>query len=177
MYVEVEFFTADHVIRGFIDSPGERVSDILNIKHQTTLFLTDVEMSPLISVGRNTPTRFNQAIVEKKTILFAIPVVKDMTHKSIYRRAVRKNFMIHLAMPNFLVDGTIHLTEALDIQKVFVVRPEDFIPITDARAIYTLNPKIDLHAGTIVFNKNNVQLLGERFSDEPTTTPRETPNP
>jgi hypothetical protein len=173
MYVEVELFTADHVIRGFLDSPGERLSDILNIKTQTSLFLTDVEMSPLISVGRTAPSKFSQAMIEKSTVLFAIPVVQDITHKSIYRRAVRRNFVVHLAMPSFVLEGTIHLTESLDIKKVFVTRPEDFIPITEARAIYTLNPKIDLRSNTIVFNKHNVQLLGERFADEPPTAPRE----
>ena len=55
MAIEVQFFTLNHVIRGFIDTPGDRLTDILNIKTETALFVTKAQLFRLMVTGRTPP--------------------------------------------------------------------------------------------------------------------------
>ena len=160
MYLEVEFFTLDHVIRGFMDTKDERISDALNDKKLTSVFMSDVQMARLTSVGKIPPLKLAEISVEKIAILMAMPVEQDITHKSLFRRSARQVHRLMVSMPNFELNGSIHLTERLDITRVLITRPETFIPVTDAVATYVLNPQVAVQASTIVFNKNQVQLLG-----------------
>lgn len=162
MAIEVELYTIDHVIRGFIEMAGERMSDVLNLKTELSLTLTQVQVTRLLNVSKTPPIRLPLARIEKSNLLFALPVERDLTHKSLYRRAARQGYEIFVALPNFELSGTIHLTERLDIRRVLVVRTEDFIPLTEAMATYVLYPQIKLQASTIVFNKSRVILIGER---------------
>lgn len=166
MAVEVELYTADQVIRGFVETAGERLSDILNIKTESALTLSQVQISRLLNVGKAPPLRLTLARVEKSSLLFAVPVERDLTHKSLYRRAVRQGYELAVYLPNFELQGTIHLTERLDIRRVLVVRPEDFIPLTDAVATYVLYPQVCIRAGTMVVNKSKIVLIGERVPGE-----------
>jgi hypothetical protein len=161
MAVEVELYTADHIIRGLIETSGERLSDALNNKTESALALTQVQVSRILNVGKAPPVRLPAARVDKSSLLFAMPVEHDLTRKSLYRRAVRQGFYLAVFLPNFELQGTIHLTERLDLRRVLVVRPEDFIPLTDATATYVLHPQVTIRSGTIVFNKARVTLFGE----------------
>jgi hypothetical protein len=102
------------------------------------------------------------ARVEKSSLLFAVPVERDITQKSLYRRAIRQGYEVSVYLPGFEVQGTIHLTERLDIRRVLVVRPDDFIPLTDATATYVLYPQVTIRASTVVINKARVVFLAER---------------
>ena len=161
MAIEVEIYTADHVIRGLVEAAGERLSDILNNKTESALFLTSVQISRLLNVSKQPPVQLPLIRLEKSSILFATPVERDLTHKSIYRRATRQTYEIVVSLPNFELRGSIHLTERLDIRRVLVVRPEDFIPITGATATFVLYPQVSVQGGTIVFNKDRVIFIGE----------------
>ncbi len=166
MAVEVELYTTDHVIRGFVETAGERLSDILNNKTESALTMTQVQVSRLLNVGKAPPMRLTLARIEKSSLLFAVPVERDLTHKSLYRRAARQGYELAVFLPNFELRGTIHLTERLDIRRVLVVRPEDFIPLTDAEATYVLYPQVRIRAGTMVINKSKVVLIGEQVPGE-----------
>jgi len=99
--------------------------------------------------------------MEKASILLAYPAERDMTTKSIYRRAVRQVFPVCVIMPNFELVGSIHLTEKLEIRRVLLSRADDFIPLTNATAVYSLHPVISIWRSTIVFNKNQMILIGD----------------
>jgi hypothetical protein len=161
MAVDVELFTTDHVIRGFIETAGERLSDVLNVKNEQALVLRDVQVVRLLSIGKTPPVLLPKAHVEKSSILFGLPIEQDLTHKSLYRRASRQEYDIFILLPGFEIKGTIHLTERMDIRRGLTTRPEDFIPLTDAIATYVLYPQVATRPGTIVFNKAAVTLLGE----------------
>lgn len=164
MPIEVEVYTTEHVIRGLVETSGERLSDILNNKTESALLIGPAQVSRLLSVGKSPPVKVSLARVEKAGILFATPVERDLTHKSLYRRATRLGFQLVVLVPNFELRGTIHLTERLDIRRVLVVRPEDFIPLTEATATYVLYPQVTVRADTLVFNKARVVLIAEEPS-------------
>jgi hypothetical protein len=161
MAVDVEIFTSDHVLRGFIETSGERLSDVLNVKNESALVLRDVQIVRLLGIGKTPPLLLPKARVDKNMILFALPVEQDLTHKSIYRRATRQEYELFILLRSFEIKGTIHLTERMDMRRGLTTRPEDFIPLTDATATYAIYPQVSTRPNTIVFNKAMVTLLGE----------------
>ncbi len=169
MAIDVELFTRDHVIRGFVETSGERLSDVLNVVNETSIVLTDVQIARLSSVGKIPPIVQSTVCVEKEAVLFAMPVERDLTHKSLYRRASRMETQIALILPAFEIQGTIHITERLDIRRVLTTRPEIFVPLTDATVVYILNPQLTLRSNIIAFNKALVSLIGHIPTP---TTPR-----
>lgn len=179
MYIEAEFYTSDHVIQGSIDTPQERLTDFLNWKNETTVLIKDARLSRLLSLGKTPPLVLADARVEKSAILMAHPVERDMTSKSIYRRTSRLAFPITVLLPTFELSGLVHLTEKIEIKRVLLSRPEDFIPLTEATATYTLFPTVKVGKGTLIFNKTHMFLIGWQVAHntpfEPVTTPRQEP--
>jgi hypothetical protein len=161
MSIGVELFTADHIIRGSLESSGERMSDLLNEKNEISLILKDVQIMRLLGIGKTPPILLPRARIEKSSILFAWPAEQDLTHKSIYRRASRQEFDIVILLHGFELKGVIHLIERIDMRRGLSSRVDNFIALTDASATYLLFPQIAIQSSTIVFNKNQVVLFGE----------------
>jgi len=181
MYIEAEFYTFDHVIRGFVDTPQERLSDFLNLKNDTSVLIRDVQVSRLLGLGKTPPISMPETRMEKHSILFAYPVERDMTQKSIYRRVTRQVYPVAVIMPSFELVGSIHLSEKLEIRRILLSRSDDFIPLTEATAIYSLYPAVTIWRSTILFNKNRMILIGEHLpveipfnKPEPPTSPAAT---
>jgi hypothetical protein len=162
MYIKIEVYTADHVITGTLSSPDERLSDVLNLKTEASLVLSDVEIQRLLAMGKQPPDRFVDARIEKRSILMACPLEDDLTQKSMYRRATRVPFGVTVLLPGFQLEGTIHLTEALEIRRVLVGRQDDFIALTNAGITYSLHPAITFDRDIIVFNRNEASFIGKR---------------
>jgi hypothetical protein len=177
MAIEVQLFTADYVIRGMIETDGERLTDVLNLKNEPALILTDVQAASLFTLGKAAPIRTPKARLEKKSILLAIPIERDLTHKSIFRKANRLGFEVAVLMPQFDIHGTIHMTEKMDIRKGVTTRPEDFIPLTDATVTFAPNPQLVLRADAVVFNKSQISLIGEIRHTGPISPPTGPVNP
>lgn len=161
MAIEVQVFTADFIIRGHIETDGERLTDVLNLKTDPHLILTDVQAASLHTLGKTAPLRLARARVEKHAILMAIPIEQDLTHKSIFRKTNRVGVEVAVLLPQFEVHGTLHVVERLDIRKGLTTRPEDFFPLTDAVITYAVNPQLILHSSAVVLNKAYVSLIGE----------------
>jgi hypothetical protein len=165
MFFEAEFYTFDHVIRGFVDTPHERLSDHLNLKNETAVLIREARISRLLAQGKTPPMEMQEVRMEKRMILFAYPVERDMSAKSIYRRASRQIYPVGVILPNFELFGFVHLTEKIDIRRVLLSRPDDFIPLTEATATYSLYPAISFRRSTIVFNKSHMVLIGEHVPE------------
>ena len=177
MYIEAEFYTYDHVVRGFIDTPQERLSDFLNIKTETAIVIRDAQVSRLLGMGKTPPTELSEARIEKHSILFAFPAQQDMTQKSLYRRANRLVYLVDVLLPNFLLTGYVYLTEKFEIRRVLLSRPEDFIPLTDVTATYSLYPSVSIKKGIIVFNKTLMVMIGHQPGQESPLNPPTQPRP
>jgi hypothetical protein len=161
MAIEVQFFTLNHVIRGFIDTPGDRLSDILNITNETALFVTKAQLFRLMVTGKTPPILIPDLRLEKSFVLAALPLDSDMTHKSLFRKAVRQIYEITVLLPNYELRGKISMSERLDLRRGLSPRPEDFIAMTAATIIYGPAPQITVRANTIIFNKHHVGFLAE----------------
>jgi hypothetical protein len=161
MSFEVQLFTADYVIRGTLESDGERLTDVLNLKGDKGLVLLDAQAASLYTLGKAAPIRMAKARVEKGAISMAIPIQRDLTHKSIFRKANRMAFEVVVLMPQFQIQGVIHLTERIEPRKGFTLRPDDFIPLTEAVLTFAPNPQMVMRVDTVVFNKNQMSMIAE----------------
>jgi hypothetical protein len=171
MYFEAEFYTYDHVVHGLVDTPQERLSDLLNLKNETTVMIREARVSRLLAQGKTAPISMPEVRMEKHSILLAYPAERDMSTKSIYRRAVRQVFPVCVILPNFELMGNIHLTEKIEIKRILLSRADDFIPLTDATAVYSLFPAVSIWRSTIVFNKNRMIMIGEQDSKAKPSAP------
>lgn len=161
MPVEVQLFTNDFVIRGTLENDGERLTDVLNLKSDQGLVLYEAQAASLFTLGKAPPLRVSKARVEKSSITMAIPIQRDLTHKSIFRKANRMAFEVAILMPQFQAQGVIHLTERIDMRKGFMMRPEDFIPLTEAVLTFAPNPQLVMRVDTVIFNKKQMLMLAE----------------
>ncbi len=161
MPIEVQLFTVDYVIRGQIENDGERLTDVLNLKNDQGLVLLDAQAASLHTLGKTPPVRMAKARVEKNAITMAVPIQRDLTHKSIFRKANRLVFDVVILIPQFQIQGVIHLTERIDPRKGFNMRPEDFIPLTEAALIFAPNPQMVMRVDTVVFNKKQLLMVAE----------------
>lgn len=161
MPIEVQLFTADYVIRGQIENDGERLTDVLNLKNEQGLVLLDAQVASLHSLGKTPPLRMAKTRVEKSTITMAIPIQRDLTHKSIFRKANRLAFDVVVLVPQFQIQGVIHVTERMDPRKGFTMRPEDYIPLTEAVLTFAPNPQLVMRVDTVVFNKKQTLMVAE----------------
>jgi hypothetical protein len=166
MYIQVEIYTTDFLVTGNLNTPGERMSDILNIKNESAVIINDAQMTRLLAMGKTPPSKFIEARIEKRHILFACPTAQDITQKSLFRKSFRQMYDVQVLVGDFDVIGTIHLTQKLDISTMFLQRQDDFIPLTNATATYALYPSLNFLRETLVFNKNQVSFLAERLRKE-----------
>jgi hypothetical protein len=172
MAIEAQFFTMNHVIRGFVDTSGERLSDVLNRKNETALFITKAQLFCMMSAGKTPPTAVPDLRLEKSFLMLALPMEGDVTHKSIFRKTTGHSYELTVLLPNYEVRGKVFMSERLDLRRGFVARPEDFIPLTNAMFVYSPAPQITVRANTIIFNKHHVGFLGEHpMLREPITVP------
>ncbi|MEI7849108.1 MAG: hypothetical protein WCK35_25135 [Chloroflexota bacterium] len=162
MYFEAEFYSYDHVVHGHVDTPQDRLSDLLNSKNDTSLIIRDAYISRLSNTGKAPPIHMAEVRMEKHSVLFAYPAERDLSPKSMYRRATRQVFPVGVLLPNFELVGLLHLTERLEIHRVLLSRPDDFIPLTHATVTYSLFPDLKIWRSTIIFNKNHMILIGEQ---------------
>jgi hypothetical protein len=166
MRIPVDVYTFDHIIRGYLHSPDERMSDILNFKNESAILLEDVLVTRLPNLNDTLPIKFLEARIEKRSILFACPTQRDIMLKSMYRKTSRLPCYVFVLIPGFEIIGTIHLAEKFDTRRGLLGRPDDFIPLTNAMARYVPYPALTVVNSPIVFNKNLATFIGERPANE-----------
>jgi hypothetical protein len=172
MAIEAQFFTLNHVIRGFVDTSGERLSDLLNRKNETVLYITKAQLFCMMSGGKTPPTPVPDLRLEKSFLMAALPMDSDLTHKSIFRKTSGYSYLITVLLPSYELHGKVFMSERFDLRRGFVARPEDFIPMTNAVFTYSPAPQISVRTDTIIFNKHHVGFLSETpMPREPITTP------
>jgi len=161
MAIEAQFFTLNHVIRGFVDNAGDRLSDILNRKNETALFITRAQLFCMMSAGKPPPVSIPDLRLEKDFLMAALPMEGDLTHRSLFRKTSGQSYEVTVLLPNYEIRGKVFMSERLDLRRGFVARAEDFIPLTSATFTYSPAPQITVRANTIIFNKRHVGFLGE----------------
>jgi hypothetical protein len=154
--LHVELITEGFCMVGRLDLPGAqgRLVDVLNFGGEHVIVLHEVEARRL---GSESDKVFNwpMAHIRRDAIILAIP----HEHRSLSAEAqprlehvAKEPHRVSFLMPAFTIVGNLHLAKGVDINVASPIRGLDFVPLTDAEAIYLPDPTIVWRAGVIIVN-------------------------
>lgn len=163
--MEVELFTESYAVRGTLEVSRWRLADLLNEPHRQFLLLENCYYSELSSLGEEGAGRFARyAQVNQASIAFAIP------HESREMEAARQQYLAALyaeknrlravvSLPSFEITGMLHLRKLFHLRQALEDLSAEFIPLTDAEAVYVPNPQVRVQAKVAIVNRPRAQIF------------------
>lgn len=137
----VEVYTDTLKITGRLDVfPARRVSDALNEKEQSFLFLEEASIIVLGERDTASPTEVESIVVNKDEIVFVSALEEDfdVVSNPVWRRfhhIKKRPQRVVIRTPSFLIRGCIHLIEEVRLKDALDVIKQRFIAVTDATII------------------------------------------
>jgi hypothetical protein len=154
-----EFFTNQCLISGKIRTGGRRLTDILNDARDSALELSDVQVVRIVN-PKDVIAAHSGAILEKKGIVFALIREEgaDVPQSSFYKHVETMEWDVFLTVPSFELSGRLHVRGTGDLRRMLFDRPGEFIPLTRAKAVFTLYPEVSFDGEVIVVNKSYIEV-------------------
>jgi len=168
--ISANFFTHEHRIRGQIDTNDRRLTDVLNDELYSSIELTGVEVSRVIE-PQKVIHRYPAAVLMKQAIVFVIAEGEraNGVESRIFKYVEKRPHEVVLTLPSYEVSGVLHLRGTGSLQMLLVREVGRFVPMTEARVIFTLFPKIEFSGEVAIVNKALLEVVGALES--PDTTP------
>jgi len=156
----VDFFTHQHRITGRIRTGGQRLTDLLDDEMSSTLELRDVEVTRIITPKEVISTH-SSALVEKKAIVFAMSRGEEAeaTVRRFYKHVDTTEWEVVLTVPSFELSGRMHVRGTGDLRTMLLTWTRQFIPLTKAKAVFTLFPEISFAGGVIIVNRSYIEVI------------------
>ncbi len=161
-YMIMELFTEYHRIAGKITTNALRTYGVLNTSEEH-LVLGKVSTSSLIR-PQDAPIESGEARISKHSIVLAVPNEdpdneQRLMAARIFNRGELLQRRVMLVLGNYELSGNLHLDQELDLQRVLIERPENYIGVTNASIVYLPNPSLKFAASTVLINKNRVDFV------------------
>ncbi|NIN67081.1 MAG: hypothetical protein GTO63_20775 [Anaerolineae bacterium] len=159
--VEVaEFFTQQYRIVGTVRTGGQRLTDILNDELASSIELRDVQVTRLLSPKKGIAS-YTSATLEKQSILFAISGKESdrAAERRLYKHVATREWDVFLTVPWFELTGKLHVRGTGELKTVLVAWTRRFMPLTQARAVFTLLPNTSFTGEAIIVNRGLVQII------------------
>lgn len=154
--LQAELITDGLCMVGRLDLPSTqaRLADILNFRGERVIVLHDVEARRL-GPESDKVFKWPTAQVRREAITLAIPhehrpPAAETEHPMEY--VVKVSHRVSFLLPAFAVVGNFHLAKEADINVASPIRGSDFVPLSDAQAIYLPDPTLVWKAAIIVVN-------------------------
>jgi len=158
---QAELITEHFCMLGRVDLPATqgRLVDTLNFHGEPIIVLHDVEakrLEPKSDKVFNWP----MAQIRREAIILAIPQenrlpATEAQHPLEY--VAKEPHRVSFLLAAFAVIGDLHLARGADINAVSPVRGSDFVPLTDAEAVYLPDPALVWKAPVIIVNVARAQ--------------------
>jgi hypothetical protein len=131
--VLVTVAAAHQVVRGMLQTRGERLLDILNRGQSSFLRLEQAEVLKRLN-GDGIGRELSHAIVRKSEICLAIPneVAGRPLEKILCAYSAKQSHKAFIAALGYLVEGQIHLRRCSDEVAVLTRELGEFLPVTNA---------------------------------------------
>lgn len=161
--VHVEILTVDHHLLGYVTTGGRRFSTWLNLSDQRTMGMDNVTLKSLLEVG--TPeVSLGFALVNRESIRAVIlreapagSLTTERDQKPLeYVEKTRHGVVVGLSP--YAVRGYVHVAKLADLRRALTTFPDTFMPITEARIVYTPNPKMLWQGEVALINRDRAQL-------------------
>jgi hypothetical protein len=159
--VEVaEFFTQQYRIVGTVRTGGQRLTDILNDELASSIELRGVEVTRLLTPKKGIAS-YTSAILEKQSILFAISGKESdrAAERRLYKHVATREWDVFLTVPWFELTGKIHVRGTGELKTTLVAWTRRFVPLTKARAVFTLLPETSFTGEAIIVNRGLVEMI------------------
>jgi hypothetical protein len=154
---ELELYTQDRHLVGWIAPEGERTSDWINRANEIELIgaietgLADPRPELQEPAAGATRTRLPTA-----EIVFAVPPsLPQGRHLRLHRRVLRIRFQ----MDSYQLSGRIHVRPGAEVGDYILRSSRTFVPITDAELARQREPEFVRHMPTVIMNVRYVSRI------------------
>jgi len=156
----VEFFTQQYRIVGSLRLGGQRLTDVLNDELSSSVLLRDVEVSRLLTPGEVAASH-PSALLEKSRVLFAISGIPsaDAAERRFYKHVDTVEWEVFLTLASFELRGKLHVRGTSDVKTMLLRWTGQFIPLTGARAVFTMYPKVAFSGDVIIVNRTHIEVI------------------
>ena len=167
---QVIIFTPRHSISGEIALREKRLSDHINERGDSSLFLRNVSISRLEEPGMILHKLVN-AVVPKHGIvlLFEPPQLVAPPSQRFYSYVETVKTDVFLVVDRMEVRGILHTKGSVDVRRYLATLPDTFLPITQANVLFGASYKLLLTQDTILVNSQHIRFLGQSQTDSTTT--------
>jgi len=170
----VEFFSQQYRIVGGLRLGGQRLTDVLNDDLTSSVELEDVGVSRLPTPGELAATH-RSALLDKKRVLFAITGASTVgeSERRLYKHVDTVGWDVFVTMPSFELEGKFHVRATSNLKTMLLTWTGQFIPLTDARALFTLLPRVTFSGEVIIVNRAHIEVIcTDRTVGRPPQLPR-----
>ncbi len=156
----VEFFTHQHRIVGAVRLAGLRLTDVLNDDMTSLVELKRLEITRHLTPGEVVAS-YASALLDKKGILFALGGMEsgEATERSFFRHVDTTEWDVLVTVPFFELRGKFHVRGTGDLKTKLLAWTGQFIPLTQAQAIFTLYPEVTFAGDVIIVNRVHIEVI------------------
>ena len=160
---KVEMVTVEHHLVGYVKTGGRRFSSWLNLGDSPAMRVENLALKSLHDLG--TPEVYvPYAVVNRDAILAIIPREVPIVSLGEERPprpleyVEKEQHEVVVSVPPFAVRGQLHIARSADLQRAVTSFAGTFMPLTEARIVYTPNPKAVWQGDVILVNRDKAQL-------------------
>jgi len=161
--MKLEMLTVDHHLVGYVTTGARRFSTWLNLVSEPTFTLDNAIVRSLEELdAAEIPLEF--VLVERRAVVAAIPREPPVTGEATERGGKPLEYVekmrreIVVTLPPFALRGHIHLAKGADLRRVLATSRDAFMPFSEARLVYTVNPRLLWEGEVILVNRSKAQL-------------------
>lgn len=155
-----EFFTYQHRIAGAVRLGGLRLTDVLNDDLTSLVELRRLEVTRHLTPGKVVASHAS-ALLDKKGILFAFGGTEsgEATERSFFRHVDTTEWDVLVTVPFFELRGKFHVRGTGDLKTKLLAWTGQFIPLTEAEAVFTLYPEVSFAGDVIIVNRAHIEVI------------------
>jgi len=156
----VEFFTHQYRIVGTARLAGQRLTDVLNDDLLSSVELQDVQVFRLLTPEQVVATHVS-ALLYKKGILLATSGAQDAAaaERRFFKHVNTTEWGVFLTVPSFELRGRFHVRGTSDLKTMLLAWVGEFIPLTRAKAVFTLYPEVTFRRDVIIVNRAHIEVI------------------
>jgi hypothetical protein len=160
---EIEVLTADHHLVGHVWTGGRRFSTWLNLEDVSTLTLKNAALRSLHDLEKpEVPLEY--VLVNRDAVLAVIPrdapvvSLSGVQPQRPLEHVDKEPHGVVVSIPPLAVRGQMHVARSADLQRALISFPGTFVPITEARVVYTPKPVALWQGEVVLINRDKAQL-------------------
>lgn len=160
---KIEVLTMDHHLAGYVQTGGRRFSTWLNMRDAPTVTLDNVALRSLHDMERS-EVKLEYVLVNRVAIMAVIPWEDPIGSPGTEQEqrpleyVEKEQYEVVVSLAAFAVRGQMHVAKSANLQRAIISFPGDFMPITEARIVYTPDPKLLWQGEVILVSRDKAEL-------------------